>query len=120
MNVAEKDPAVHNLLLDEHRRCLEVLEALQRKAEGFPKGALNVREKVVGGRRYRYHYLVYRDAGRVVNRHVPKAELPALKARLEERDKCKKEIATYRRRIRYLAKLLGLQAPRKARRGNPS
>jgi hypothetical protein len=120
MNVAEIDPAVQGLLCEEHRRCLEVLEALERKAAGYPKGALNTREKTSSGKSYLYHYLVFREAGRVVNRHIPKSELPALRVQLEEREKCRKEIAAYRRRIAYLEKLLSIRRTRKGRRANPA
>jgi len=116
MNVAEKDPAVEGLLKDEHRRCLEVLAALREKVGHLPKGALNVREKPVGGKSYRYHYLVFREGGRVVNRHIPKSDLPALRVQLRERDQCRKEIATYRRRIAYLERLLRARQRRKVPR----
>lgn len=111
MTVAESDPVIQGFLQEELHRCLNVLEALQKKLAQFPKGALNAREKLVAGRTYSYHYLVYREGGRVVNRHVPKTELTALSARLKERDKCRKEIATYLRRIAYLERLLGARRP---------
>ena len=116
MTVAENDPAVEGLLKDEHRRCLEVLAALQEKVSLLPKGALNVRIKAVGGKSYSYHYLVFREGGRVVNRHIPKSDLPALQAQLLERDKCRKEIASYRRRIAYLERLLRERQRRKGLR----
>jgi hypothetical protein len=106
MKVAEKDPIVQGMLQDEHERCCVALEALERKVAGYPRGALNVRVKQVGERSYSYHYLVARDSNRVVNRHIPKAKLPALKKQITERDRCREEIHSYKKRIIYLEKLL--------------
>ena len=108
MKVAEKENAVRALLEEEYRRSREVLEALSGKAARYPKGSLNVRKKAYKGKEYAYHYLVAREQGRVVNRHIPKAELPELRRQLEQRDKCRREIQAYRKRIAYLEKLLHL------------
>ena len=112
MKVAEKDNAVSGILEEEYRRSHDVLEALSKKFARYPKGSLNVRKKAYKGKEYAYHYLVARQQGRVVNRHIPKPELPALKRQLEERDKCQKEIQAYRKRIAYLEKLLQLPRSR--------
>jgi hypothetical protein len=116
MKVAEKDNAVRGLLEEEYRRSRDVLAALSEKAGHYPKGSLNVRKKAYKGKEYAYPYLVARDRGRVVNRHIPKADLPDLRRQLEQRDKCLKEIKTYRKRIAYLEKLL--QLPRRV--GEPN
>src|SRR5512139_1283134 len=108
MKVAEKENAVRGLLEEEYRRSRDVLKALSDKAARYPKGSLNVRKKAYKGKEYAYHYLVAREQGRVVNRHIPKTELPDLRRRLEQRDKCRKEIKAYRKRIAYLEKLLRL------------
>ena len=108
MKVAEKDKAVRGLLEEEYRRCRDVLAALSKKAERYPKGSLNVRKKRYKRREYSYHYLVAREEGRVVNRHIPEAELPEFQRQLAERDKCRKEIQAYKKRIAYLGKLLRL------------
>ncbi|MHB8707530.1 MAG: hypothetical protein ACYC9I_01510 [Desulfuromonadales bacterium] len=115
MKVAEKDPAVRGLLEEEYRRCQGVLASLAEKAAQCPKGSLNVRKKAYKGKEYAYHYLVARDSGRVVNRHVSEAELPELQRQLEQRDKYRKEMQVYRKRIAYLEKLL--QLPRRRGRG---
>lgn len=114
MKVAEKDAAIHGLLEEEYRRCREVLSVLVEKCAQYPKGALNVRKKGYKGKEYIYHYLVARDGGRVVNKHVPEAELPGLKQQLEQRDKHLKEIQVYRKRIDYLEKLLLMPRRRRA------
>lgn len=112
MKVAEKDIAVHGMLEDEYQRCSAVLSALQKKAEPYPKGSLNVRRKKYKDKEYSYHYLVLRDGLRVVNRHVSEEELPELCAQIELRDSCKKEIQAYKKRIAYLEKLLHIPKKR--------
>jgi hypothetical protein len=108
MKVVETDRAVQGLLEEEYRRCQEVLAALTAQAAKYPSGSLNLRKKRYKGKEYAYHYLVAREEGRVVNRHVPEAELPELERQLELRDKCLKEMRAYRKRIAYLEKLLRL------------
>jgi hypothetical protein len=49
------------------------------------------------------------EEGRVVNRHISDAELPELKRQLELRDKSRKEMQAYKKRIAYLEKLLHLR-----------
>jgi len=115
MKVAEKDGAVHGLLEEEYERCRQVMASLAGKLADYPKGSLHVRKKVYKGKEYAYHYLVAREQGRVVNRHIPDAELPDLRLKLEQREKCRKEIQAYGKRIDYLEKLL--KSPR--RRGRP-
>ena len=112
MKVVEKDSAVHGMLEDEYQRCCDVLAALQKKAESYPKGSLNVRHKQYNGKEYVYHYLVLRDGPRVVNRHVSDDELPELRINLELRNKCKKEMQVYKKRMAYLEKLLHIQKPK--------
>ncbi len=53
-----------------------------------------------------YHYLVRRDGGKIVNLHVAEQNLPKIKKQIKEREKCRKEILAYKKRILYLAKLL--------------
>ena len=106
MKVAEKDNVVHGMLEDEYRRCQEIVKALQAKLKNYPRGALNVRGKKVKNKKYYYHYLVRREGGKIVNLHVAELDLPKLKKQIEEREKCRKEILSYKKRILYLAKLL--------------
>ncbi len=114
MNVADKDTVVHGMLDEEYRRCKEVLKALQQKVARFPKGALNLRKKGYKDKQYVYHYLVHREAGRVINRHVSNNELPVLTEQLEQRDKCITEIRAYQKRIAYLEKLLQIPGRKSA------
>lgn len=111
IKVAEKDSAVRGLLEEEYRRCRDVLAALSAKAAQYPKGSLHVRKKGYKGKEYAYHYLVARVEGRVVNRHIPEEEVPDVQQRLEQRDKCLKEMQAYKKRIVYLERLL--QMPRR-------
>lgn len=107
MAVVEADVVIQGLLKEELQRCLAAVHALDTRLESFPKGSLNVRKKVQRGREYTYHYLVYREDGRVMNRHIPSAELPALRKQLVERDKCRREVRSYKKRIAYIERLLG-------------
>jgi hypothetical protein len=113
MKVAEKEEAVHGLLQEEYRRCRDVLASLSKEADRYPKGSLNVRKKKYKDKEYEYHYLVARERGRVVNRHIPKGDLEALKRQLDQRDKCRKEMLAYKKRLAYLEKIL--QLPRRRR-----
>jgi predicted nucleotidyltransferase len=117
MAVVEKDEVIHGLLKEELQRCLAALAALESRLPAFPKGALNVRKKAQQGKQYTYHYLVHREAGRVVNRHVPGAELPALRKQLAERDKYRKEVRAYKKRTTYLERLLAQNANHRHREG---
>ena len=106
MKVAKADPVIHGLLSEEQRRSREILQALQAKADKLPKGALNVRRKQAQGKEYLYHYLVRREGKKVVNRHVPERDLPALLEQIAEREKCRAEIRVYKQRLAYLERLL--------------
>lgn len=106
MKVAEKDGIIHGMLEEEYRRSREVLHALRAKAENFPKGALNIRKKLVQGNEYVYHYLVRREGKKVINQHVSEKDLPELKKLIAERDKYRKETQVYKKRMAYLERLL--------------
>jgi hypothetical protein len=106
MKVAEKDIVVHGMLEDEYGRCREVIESLHAKSESYPKGALNVRRKQSKGKEYVYHYLVRRDGKKVVNLHISEKDLPELQKQIKEREKCRMEIQSYKKRMVYLGKLL--------------
>jgi len=111
MKVVEKDIVVHGMREDEYGRCREVIEALLAKVENSPRGALNVRRKQNRGKEYVYHYLVRRDGKKVVNRHIAEKELPELRKLIEKREKYRKEIGAYKKRIAYLGKLLNQPNP---------
>jgi hypothetical protein len=94
------------MLEDEYKRSQEVVKALRAKAEHYPKGALNVRRKQIKGKEYVYHYLVRRDGKKVVNLHIAAEDLAKLQKQIEEREKYRKEILAYKKRMIYLEKLL--------------
>ena len=106
MKVAKQDPVIHGLLVGEQRRSREALRALIAKAEKLPKGALNVRQKQINGKEYRYHYLVRREGQRVINQHVAERDVTVLQRKLAEREKYRAEIKVYRQRLAYLERLL--------------
>jgi hypothetical protein len=115
MKVVEKDRVVHGLLEEEYHRCKEALHSLKAKIELYPKGALNVRKKEHKGKEYSYHYLVSREGSKIVNRHVAKESIPLLRDQLKERDKYKKEIKAYSKRMAYLERLLNTSKPKRGR-----
>ena len=82
-----------------------------RRVENYPRGALNVRRKQNRGKEDVYHYLVRRDGKKVINRHISEKELPELQKLIEEREKCRKEIRAYKKRMAYLGKLLNRPNP---------
>jgi hypothetical protein len=111
MKVAENDIVVQGMLEDEYARCREVIDALLAKVESYPKGALNVRRKHNKEKEYAYHYLVRRDGAKVINRHISEKELPEIQKLIEEREKCRREIRAYKKRMTYLEKLLNKKNP---------
>lgn len=109
MSVAEKDNMVQGMLEDEYVRCLEVVKSLEDNISHYPKGALNIRKKNHNGKEYSYFYIVSRENGHVINRHISSEEAPKLKVQIKERDKNIKEIKAYKKRIAYLEKLLKIK-----------
>ncbi len=106
MKVVEKDNVIYGMLEDEYRRSEDIVKVLRAKLEDCPKGSLNVRRKKIKGREYVYHYLVRREGKKIVNLHVAEQDLPKLKKQIEEREKYRKEILAYKKRMVYLSKLL--------------
>lgn len=102
MKVAEKDVVILGILEEEYGRCREVIGALQAKAKSCPRGALNVRKKQIKDKEYSYHYLVWREGKKIVNRHISERDLPGLQKQLEEREKLRKEIQLFKKRLNYL------------------
>ena len=105
MKVAEKDNVVHGMLEEEYRRSQDIVKALQSKLKTIP-GRPEYPEQKVKGKEYVYHYLVRREGKKVLNLHVSQQNLPKIKKQIEEREKCRKEILAYKKRIAYLSKLL--------------
>jgi len=113
VKVAENGNVVQGMLDDEYKRCLGVIKALQAKLEKYPKGALNIRRKKIKDKEYVYHYLVWREGQDVINRHVAAENLPELQKQINDRDKLRKEILVYKKRLAYLQKLLNKSMPGK-------
>jgi hypothetical protein len=110
MRVAENDKVVQGMLEDEYHRCRDALQSLYEKIRQYPKGALNVRKKKYKGKEYSYHYLVSREGGKIVNRHIAEKNIPNLNSQLKARDLCRKEIRSYEKRIAYLERILKTSA----------
>ena len=106
MRVEEKDNVIKGMLEDEYKRCIEAIKALEDNILNYPKGSLNIRKKSHNGKEYSYFYIVSRESGHVINRHVSAEEAPKLKEKIKERDKIIKEIKAYKKRVVYLENLL--------------
>lgn len=106
MKVVEKDRVISGMLQDEFKRCEEMLAGLQRSIAGLPKGALSERKKRYKKKVYSYFSLKYRSGAKVINKHIPNDEAPALVKKIEQRRKYEKEMRAYRKRINYLSKIL--------------
>jgi hypothetical protein len=106
MKVVEKDKVVSGMLMDELKRCQEMLIGLQKPLAGLPKGVLSKRNKHYGDKVYSYYSLKYRDGEKVVNKHISGVEAPILAKKLEQRRKLEKEVSGYKKRIAYLSKIL--------------
>ena len=102
----ERDPIVRDMIHDELERCREMVAELERSASDLPRGSLGVRKKRYKNREYTYHYLKYREKGKVVSQHVTSSDIAALTKRLELRRRYEEELRALRERIRYLEKLL--------------
>lgn len=106
MKVVEKDKVISGMLRDELMRCQEMLAGLQKSIAGLPKGVLSERKKRYKKKAYSYYALKYRDGNKVVNKHIPNDEAPALAKKVEQRKKFEKEVRAYEKRIAYLSKIL--------------
>ncbi len=106
MKVVEKDRVISSMLRDELKRCREMLAGLQKSVAGLPKGVLNERKKRYKDKAYSYYSLKYRDVEKVVNKHIPRDQAPALLRKLEQRKKIEKEARAYKKKIEYLSKIL--------------
>lgn len=102
--VAEKDRVISAMLRDELKRCQEMLAGMQKAIAQFLKGVLSKRKKQFKDKAYAYYSLKYRNGKKVVNKHIPSDQAPALAKKLEERRKLEKETRAYKKRIDYLAK----------------
>ena len=94
------------MLQSELKRCEEMLAGLQKSVAGLPKGALSERRKRYKKKVYSYYSLKFRNGEKVVNKHIPNDEAPALIKKLEQRRKFEKEMLAYKKRIDYLSKNL--------------
>lgn len=106
MKVVEKDKVISGMLRDELKRCQEMLAGLQKSVAALPKGVLNVRKKSYKEKAYSYYSLKYRDGEKVVNKHIPNADAPALSEKIKQRRKIEKEMMSYKKKIAYVSKIL--------------
>jgi len=105
MKAVENDNLIQGMLHEELERCRRMLLSLKKELTQLPKGSLHIREKLYKGKKYRYHYLKYRDGRKSISKHVSKKELDSLNEKLRARQDYEKEIKSYRARIKYLEKI---------------
>jgi len=72
----------------------------------LPKGSISERKKSYKNKVYSYHYLKYREGGKVISKHISNKELQEILGKLEMRKKYEKEIQSYEKRIAYLNMIL--------------
>jgi hypothetical protein len=106
MKVAEKDKVISGMLMDELRRCEEMLDSLRKAESKLPKGVLSSRKRQYKKKAYSYYYLKYRDGAKVVNKHIANEKVQEIAEKLEQRKKYLKEIKAYEKKIAYLKRVL--------------
>ncbi len=106
----EDDNMIRTILMDEYAHCREMLEVLQKSIADCPKGKLSVREKVnkKSLKIYHYHSLKFREKNKVINQHISESKLTEMQNLLERRLKLIEETKSYKNRIRYIEKILGI------------
>jgi hypothetical protein len=109
MKVVENDNLVRQMLREELKRCINMSASLVKMLAGLPKGSLHVRHKRYKGKKYKYHYLKYREGGKSISKHISDSDLEKLSKQLAERKKYMKELVSYKERIKYLEKILSVK-----------
>lgn len=107
MKVVEKDRVISGMLIDELKRCQEMLDSLEKSVAEFPRGVINRRKKRYKDNVYSYYYLKYREGDSVINKHIANKEVQEISKKLVMRKKYEKEIQSYRKKIAYLNKIVG-------------
>lgn len=107
MKVVEKDKIISGMLVDEIKRCEEMLYGLKKSVSGLPKGVINERKKRYKDKEYSYYYLKYRDGKKVINEHIPNGDVKEILRKIALRKKYEKEIDSYKKKIAYLNKIIG-------------
>jgi len=109
MKVVEKDNLVHQMLREELERCRHISASLVKMLSGLPKGSLHARHKRYKRKKYKYHYLKYREGGKSISKHISDSDLEKLSEQLDARKKYMKELVPYKERIKYLEKILSVK-----------
>ena len=106
MKVVEKDKVISGMLIDELKRCEEMLLGLEKSISGLHRGVINERKKRYKDKVYSYFYLKYRDGEKVINKHIPNGEVNEILKEIELRKKYAKEIHSYKKKSAYLHKII--------------
>lgn len=108
-----EDEGIKGMLRDEYNRCLELMEQVERSMSDYPRGRLVVK-KVKGKRQvYEYYHLQWREGKKVLSRHIPNKELPELIKKIEQREAYRNNCIKLKKRLEYLAPLIGEKKPSK-------
>lgn len=94
---------VEEVLLEEYDRSLRIEKAILEEQESLPKGSIQL--KRISNRDY--HYLVYRDGGKVVTKYLKTDEVDAVAAAIKKRKENREALKELRRSIRQIEKTLG-------------
>jgi hypothetical protein len=97
------------MLREELKRCINMSASLVKMLSGLPKGSLHVRHKRYKGKRYKYYYLKYREGGKSISKHISDSDFEKLSEQLDARKKYMKELVPYKKRIKYLKKILSVK-----------
>ena len=97
MKVVENDRVISGMLNSELKRYREMCDGLEKSILGLPKGVLSERKKRYKNKAYYYFSLKYRNGKHVINKHVPKDQVPLILNQINKRKKLEKELLSYKK-----------------------
>ena len=106
-----EDDSIKGMLRDEYDRCLNLVEQLQRTINSYPRGHLIVKKIKSKGRVYEYHHLQWREGKKIVSRHISEKEILEVQKKIEQREAYQSNYLKFKKRLEYLAPLLGEKKP---------
>ncbi len=94
---------LEDVLIEEYDRSSRILHAIEEENKSLPRG--NIRQKLVGGRKY--YYLQYREGKQVRSKYVKKADLELLQQNLKRRKENEASIKELTKSRKQIIKALG-------------
>ena len=98
-------PIIKGVLREELERSLSLKKKYEKKLRDYPPGYLLVRKK----RGNLYHYLSYREKGRIQQEYLgilSPEQIKDYKNRIEDKKALRKQLAEVKSNIKYLERLL--------------